>query len=367
MIVLGVTALSKGGVWRHVRDLALGLREREHEVAVGLLGEAPQLRDEARSLELPIVALDAAARDRHALLHLHLHNTYDAYALRLLARRRRCGPTVLTEHLPRTNAADEQLLPAPRTPGGHTLRTGFKRAHFGLSHRVIAVSTGSRDFIVSRYGDLGDKLVVVPNGVPVPASVVRGRVRGAGPLRVSLLGSLIVQKGHDVLVEAAHHATQDWRAEIYGAGPHLERLTAAAADVPGRVRFMGWSDRPDEVVGASDVVCVPSRWEAAPYVALEAMAAAVAVVATRVDGLEDMVEDGVTGRLVASEDPRALAAALDDLALDAAGCAAMGAAGHGRAARLWSLEAMIGATEAVYRDAEQAGHVRPGRRARGGA
>jgi glycosyltransferase involved in cell wall biosynthesis len=363
VIVLGLTAMTKGGVWRHVRDLALGLRSRGHEVALGLVEGADELRGEARSLRLPVTALHRSARDPQALLHLHLHNTYDVHALRLLASRRRCGPTVLTEHLPRTDAADDRLLADAHTPGTRPLRTAFKRLQFTLADRVIAVSLGSRVFLEERYGALGEKIAVVHNGVPAAHAAARDRPASQGPMLVVLLGSLIVQKGHDVLVEAAHHATQDWRAEVHGSGPHLERLAAAAADVPGRVSFMGWSDRPQEVVDGSDVVCVPSRWEASSYGALEAMAASVAVVASRIDGLDEIVEDGVTGRLVPTEDPRALAAALDELAADAGRRTAMGVAGHARVTRLWSLDAMVGGTEDVYADARRVAHVRRRHRA----
>lgn len=355
MIVLGVPATIKGGVWSHARDLAVTLRERGHEVKIGLTSRADELGREAASLDVPIVALEAAARDRHSLFHLHLHNTYDAYAMRLLVARRRAGPTVLTEHLPRTNAADERLLPGDhRTPGGHTARTIFKRCQYSLAHRIIAVSTSSGDFLAERYGDLAEKVVVVHNGVAVAPAVERMHAQRPGPTRVALLGSLIPQKGHDVLIAAARHAAQDWRAEVYGSGACLKQLVAAAGDVAGHVAFMGWSNSSAEVLRAADVLCVPSRWEASSYGALEAMAACVPVVASRVDGLDEIVHDNVTGRLVPPEDPVALAAALDGLAVDPELRAAMGIAGHARTVRLWGLDKMVSGTERVYLDARQA-------------
>src|SRR2546423_4204923 len=98
----------------------------------------------------------------------------------------------------------------------------------------------------------------------------------------------------------------------------------------------------------AEVLCLPSRWESCPYTALEAMAEGRAVVASEVDGLDEIVEHDRTGLLVAPENPAALASALDALAEERERCAELGRRGHERAARLFTLERMGAQTAAGY-------------------
>ena len=109
---------------------------------------------------------------------------------------------MLTEHLPRSNASDDTLLAGPRRSGAKQLKTLFKRAQAHRVERIVALSHGSRRFLQERYG-LTDRLLrTVPNGIalsghplPPPPST--------GTLRVLSVGALGMQKGHDVLIDAA--------------------------------------------------------------------------------------------------------------------------------------------------------------------
>jgi len=93
---------------------------------------------------------------------------------------------------------------------------------------------------------------------------------------------------------------------------------------------------------------VASRWEASSYAALDAMAAGLPVVATRVDGVEDIVAHNETGLLVAPANPLALGRQIDELLRDRARARAFGLAGRARVAREFSLERMISRTLAAY-------------------
>ena len=96
---------------------------------------------------------------------------------------------------------------------------------------------------------------------------------------------------------------------------------------------------------------MPSRWEACPYVALEAMAAGRPVVASAVDGLEDIVVPGETGMLVAPGSPAELTTALERLAGDRAFRRRLGEAGRARVERMFGIDRMVAGTLAVYEDA----------------
>jgi glycosyltransferase involved in cell wall biosynthesis len=351
-VTLASTARQRGGVWRHVIDLAEGLRAAGTDVLIALPADAADLHGAALERGLPSATVDQALRRDADIWHVHLHDTLEreATTLMLLRRLRRPGrPIAVTEHLPRTDATDPRLLPGPRTRGATTAKRAVKALHATVTDVTIALSHGSAAFLRERWG-WDARVRLVANGVaadPDPVDLPADR-----PLRVVVPGAVIMQKGHDVLLQAAALAREPWSATVVGEGPHREQFTAAARErgLSERVTFAGWVDDVPALVASSHVVGLPSRWESCPYAALEAMAAGRAVVGTAVDGLTDLVVDGASGRLVAPEDPRALAEALDELARDRRAVAAMGAAAHRRVRASFTKDMMISATASVYEE-----------------
>lgn len=163
---------------------------------------------------------------------------------------------------------------------------------------------------------------VCPMGIDVARLRAAGGARGSGVPTVLFLGRLVPVKGVDVLVRAAARWRSGARLVIAGAGPAEAALRALAAAAPGRIRFAGQllgGDR-DRALAAADVVALPSvrveggRTEGLPVVALEAMAAGAALVASDVGGLAELPPATVTR--VRPGDPAALADAVDSLVLD---------------------------------------------------
>ncbi len=355
MVTLATTVREPGGVGRHMLDLAAGLRERGVAVRFTAPADATALLAAARAARLDVVTLESLTADG-GVLHLHLADTYDLEFTRLLlsSRARRWGGRVVTEHLPRTNASDPLLAPADaRRRGAHLAKTVLKRLHLVLADRVVVVSSGNLDFVRRRYHVGTDRLRLVHNAQPPGAEPAPPPLAHDGPLRVIAVGALIRQKGHDVLIEAARRSAQPWQVSIVGTGPqqHTERLTAAALAVPGdRVSMLGWREDVHDLMTQHDVVAMPSRWEAFGYAALEALSMARALVASRVDGLDEVVESGVTGLLVPPDDPDALAAALDRLSLDRDLVVAMGSRGPARVADRFPFSSMVEDTMAIYQE-----------------
>jgi glycosyltransferase involved in cell wall biosynthesis len=351
-VILATTAASHGGVWRHIVDLAHGLRDAGIEASVALPGAAEALQHAAAVDDLCWMPLESSFNADAAVWHLHLHDTYDRMAFRAMAIRRvRSGrAVVITEHLPRTHASDPTLAPYfRRTPGAHLAKAGFKRSQYALADGVIAVGTSSARFLGSRYG-AARKLHVVYNGIDAAARAEPAQLPG-DPLRVLALGNLSWQKGFDVLIAAANLSEARWNVTLVGSGAQEAALQDSATTLePGRMTFSGWTDQPMSYLQSADIVCMPSRWESFPYTALEAGAAGKAVVGTMVDGLDEIVLDGQTGVLVAPDDPRALASALDKLASEPEAVAALGAAARERVSR-FSLSAMVEGTIAAYAQA----------------
>src|SRR5947209_4930029 len=201
-VALATTALARGGVWRHVEDLALGLRASGVDVVIGLLPAAAELRAASERLGLRWEPLGRSVGRHVGIWHAHLHDTYDRRILAALARRRAVGPSVVTEHLPRSPASDPSLEPHfRRTPGARPAKTAFKRVQVALADRTIAVSESSGRFLRTRYGLSGRSLRVVANGVTVPERAAGPALAGP-PLELVSVGSLIRQKGPDVALEA---------------------------------------------------------------------------------------------------------------------------------------------------------------------
>ncbi|MEE8640032.1 MAG: glycosyltransferase [bacterium] len=167
-------------------------------------------------------------------------------------------------------------------------------------------------------------------------------------------GRLAPQKGVDVLIQAVGLAGPKVRLKVAGSGPEEANLVETAKGYAAdKVEFLGHVDarRLAGLMASARAVVVPSRWpENTPAVVLEAFAAGAAVVASRVGGVPEMVEDGVEGLLVEAEDVRELAAALELLAGDARKGRKLGAAGRARLGSDYSFKEHMARLLEVYRE-----------------
>jgi len=186
--------------------------------------------------------------------------------------------------------------------------------------------------------------------------------RGDGPLLV-FVGRLVEEKGVEDLLHAVRLLLPDLpdtTALVVGEGqdrPALQTLTEALK-LAGRVHFTGWV-APEEIGGylaAGDVFVGPSRqgrdgWvEAQGLSFIEAMVAAIPVVATRVGGIVDSVRDGETGLLVAERSPAAIAAAVRRLMADPALVERLRRQGHALATAAFSRPASAAAFERLFEE-----------------
>jgi glycosyltransferase involved in cell wall biosynthesis len=241
---------------------------------------------------------------------LHVHG-YAAADFGRLAARATGAALVLHEHF-----AD------PTMPSYQGLAD---RLLAGLTDRAIAVSGSTRDFLVRERRVPPDRVRVIWNGAPLaefapvsPEQAASTRAAlGLPPeaLVIGTIGRLNEQKGHRYLLDAGPavfrrhpHA----RLLIVGDGDrsHALRQQAEALRIQERVVFAGHRSDVRELLGAIDVVCLPSLYEGTPLALFEAMAAARPIVASAVDGCAEILADEVTGLLVPPRDPPALAEAL---------------------------------------------------------
>jgi glycosyltransferase involved in cell wall biosynthesis len=157
-----------------------------------------------------------------------------------------------------------------------------------------------------------DKLHVVHCGVS-PAQFQPRRHEGPGS-RLLFVGRLAAVKGLPVLLEAVAQLAEERpnvKLVVAGDGPDRAKLEAQAKrfGIASRVEFRGYQSQAQvrELLGQTDVFAMASFAEGVPVVLMEAMAAGVPVIATRIAGVPELVEDGVSGFLVAPGEPRAIA------------------------------------------------------------
>jgi glycosyltransferase involved in cell wall biosynthesis len=192
--------------------------------------------------------------------------------------------------------------------------------------RVVTSPSFALAALVGRRWRLScDRIRVVPNPIDEATFAPAGdEAECAG--RILIVGRVERAKGHDVLIEALpriREAVPEAHLLLVGSdGGATEPLERRAAELGVReaVRFAGARGRGElpPIYRSAAVCAVPSRFEAFPYVALEAMACGRPVIASKVGGLLEVIDDGNDGLLVAPESPAALAAAITRLLLDAA-------------------------------------------------
>lgn len=181
-------------------------------------------------------------------------------------------------------------------------------------------------------------------GIPPDASVV------------GTIGRLMPQKGYHVLLKAAEIVLAR-RPETYfliiGRGELEEELRelAAALNIEHRVIFTGPRTDIEELLPIMDLFANSSLWEGLPTAILESMAARVPVIATRVSGNTELIEDGVTGRLVMPEDAEGLARGIMEmLAASPEERAAMCAKAYAYVRANFSIDQVARQHEALYRE-----------------
>jgi glycosyltransferase involved in cell wall biosynthesis len=152
---------------------------------------------------------------------------------------------------------------------------------------------------------------------------------------IGTAGRLVELKGIEYLLSAASALRHDFpnlRLEIAGSGPLREKLESVASQtgLGDRVKFLGWIDDIQSILPRWDIFVMPSLEEGFPIAALDAMAAGLPVVATRVGGVPELIEDGTTGWLVPPRDIESLGSRLRVLLSDRELRVRMGAAGYAR-------------------------------------
>jgi glycosyltransferase involved in cell wall biosynthesis len=307
-----ITSTDRRGAQIFATDLDVALTEKGWDVRTVALASG----SDGGSLNIPVLGHQELA---------------PATLLRLRSEARRSavvvahGSTTLTASALATAGTGIPFVYRSIGDPGFWAATPLRRARVQLLMRraqaVAVVWRGAADLLRDRFGLHPEQVRAIPNGVPAARfPLVDMRRRGEARHRLGLetdratvafVGALSPEKRVGDAI-AALRSLPDVALVIAGEGPERARLEAlAAADAPGRVRFLGVTDEPATVLAATDVLVLPSRTEGMPAVLIEAGMSGIPVVASGVGGVGEVVVDGVTGLLVVPGDRPTLVSAIE--------------------------------------------------------
>jgi L-malate glycosyltransferase len=343
-----------GGADAHVVDLAVAQRLRGDDVAVVCLGPT-RLGDALRSNGVPVAQTDSMSMvswvrllravlrsDRTDVVHSHGYRAdLVAMLVHRFVRRSKQPTWAVTAH------------GFIRTSYGLRVLTRLDEFALGRADVVIAVSSSE----ATRLAQLTRRQVhLVPNGVR-PATVL-SRVAaktelGCDPQRrlVGFVGRLTPEKRPDLFLDMAEIVAcshPDIEFVVIGSGPMSGDLQRRAAAGEARVVLTGLMPNAGTLMAAIDVLVCPSDSEGTPRVVIEAMLAGIAVVASDVGGVPDLIHHGHTGILVRPDSPVDVATAVSGLLHSEAHADSIGKCARAFATERFTAERMAAAVTATY-------------------
>ncbi|HVQ28079.1 MAG TPA: glycosyltransferase [Vicinamibacteria bacterium] len=355
-----IWSLQTGGAERVVADLARSLDRNRFRPMVCCLNFKGRLALELEAEGIPVFAVDKKRRaDLGALFrlarlmrreHVHVVHTHlwtSSLWGRLAALLARVPVRVVTEHNIDTWRGRGHLF--------------VDRILARFTHHFVFVSQEVASFYRAHLPLVADdRCLVVHNGidrVPFEQTIDRNAVRDRMGLPreavvAGVVGRLDERKGHRYFLEAMKRLAGEpgLHAVVVGEGREKDALFAQRRELglEPRVHLVGYWASLAEALAAIDLFVLPSLMEGHPLAILEAMAAGKPVVATRVGGNHEAVDDGRSGLLVPPRDAEALAEAISSLARDSERAARMGLEGRRLLGERFSLEAAVRANEQIY-------------------
>jgi glycosyltransferase involved in cell wall biosynthesis len=351
-----------GGVERHVLGMLAGLAAQDVSTLLVLFHD-DELAAQARAMGIDPVILSprnvawpvtsrrlARILEWHGIRVVHVHG-YKATVFCALARRWYSFAMVKTEH----------GLPEPMAGGpAHAWRNRLYHWLDGVATRMArATVCYVTEDLRRRFGQAHSGLrgLVIPNGVstmerqqfPRPPDMRKGC------FNLLIVGRLDRVKGHNLAIEAV--AAQDQSENVYlhivGAGPCESELRnlVESLGIAARVQIQGFRRNVYDYIAHCDVLLMPSLHEGLPYTLLEAMALGIPVIASRVGGLAEVIQDGATGLLITPGNVSVLADAIRRLIADPSLRARLGDEALRLQRAKYSLEAMASSYLNVYREA----------------
>jgi glycosyltransferase involved in cell wall biosynthesis len=360
------TSMGLGGADQQLLSAAQVLRTRGHEIFIVSLTPLGPMGLQARDLGLAIESLEMrrGIPDPRGLARL----------VRLV---RAWQPDVVHSHMVHANLMARALRLLVRVPvlvstihnvyeGGPLWMAAYRLTNRLVDHMTIISEAAANRFIHERIVPRR-LLTVVPNGIDtdrlrnVPPgtreATRRALALGESEFAWLAVGRFEIAKDYPTMLRAFARLREHHPGAVLllvGRGSLQQDAEALTAELTldGAVRFLGVRDDVPAVMSAADGYVMSSAWEGMPMVLLEAAAAALPIVATRVGGNQEVVLDGETGFLVPAGDSEALALGMSRLmGLSRTQRRSMGERGHEHVRANYGLSRVAERWERVYREA----------------
>jgi glycosyltransferase involved in cell wall biosynthesis len=386
-----ITRLDRGGSAENTLLTVIGLNPRRYQVmlAYGASSESNLTPDEVASLEHRLAAARAVGVELAVIPSLvrRLTPVRDLASLMAMMRLiRRFNPRVVHTHTSKAGALGRVaawLCHVPvvvHTPHGHifygyygrVLSACFVTVERWLGHMTDALialtEAGKQEYAERRIAPV-ERLRAIHSGINLEsyqrnsASPAMARKALGLPTRgpiIGVLGRLVAIKGHEYLVEALPMILKKFPSTMLlfvGEGPERGPLAARAASlgVSHHIRMVGAQFDLPSYVAACDVIAQPSLNEGMGRTVLEALYMGKPVIASRVGGLQELIDHGHNGLLVPPASPSALAHAVCSLLWDHTRLRRMSQAARNSVGRQFSAEAMVAAIDRLYGELLMAG------------
>jgi glycosyltransferase involved in cell wall biosynthesis len=358
-----------GGTERQVMNLAAGLDPERFDLHIACNGKVGELLGEATALGVPVT--------EYAIKSLYNFGSMKA-RLRFARNLRERSIEIVHSYgfysnlfaIPAARLAGVPVVIASIRDCGETLTPTQKRVQrffCSMADCILANAEGVRRWLI-REGYPACKIQVIRNGIVGPAPMaarcdggwLRQEFGLASDTRlIAVCSRLNAMKGLEYFLDAAAvvgRLRPDVRFLIVGGNGHksdgtyqaeLERY-AASRGLETRVIFTGFRTDVARMLPEIDISVLPSLSEGLSNSLLEAMAAGVPVIATRVGGTPELVEDGTTGLLVPPRDSGALSQSMTLLLDNPQTARRIGAAGRSHVLSRFSIDKMVQDTQALY-------------------
>jgi len=357
-----ITELERGGAEILLLELVKALPEKNFDIKVGYLRGQGTLVKEFKTNKIDITFFNIRSRfdiigifklifflKKHCFDIVHTH-LIDADIFGYIAAKIAQVPVIVsTKH--NTDTFRKKKLPA----------VWLDTFLANNSTKVIAVSAAVKDFLIKFQKINPNNIEIIYNGVDLKKINRTIDIKQAKTaLRINpedyVIGCIArfdEQKGHRYLVQAINKVLAKIKNVFFvfvGTGRLESKIKERInqLNLNDKVKFLGQRDDINNILSALDVFVLPSVWEGLGIVLLEAQAAYLPVVATKVDGIAEVVKDGVTGLLVPAKDAQSLAAAIINLIEDNDKAQQYGKNGHEFVAQNFTIEKMANKIETLY-------------------
>jgi glycosyltransferase involved in cell wall biosynthesis len=361
LLLLG-TQMAFGGAQTLLLDQALWFKGQGHKVVAAFFYDRDDLYDKwLKSYDIPLYNLNAFNKTTGYTKKI-TNLIAGMWRLWKLLRAEKFDAVVTFTH-------DSNMLGLPLAwLAGVPVRVG---THLGVIRGIphwreklhsILVNTGIIQVLIAASTRTRDNAVqegISPNHIEIIFNAISPFKLSAGD-RISArqklgllendffliaVGRLVYEKGHEFLIQAIPSVTRSFpnvAVGICGSGPLFGQLKEqiSALALENKVRLLGQWENVRELLAAADAFVLPSRWEGLPMALLEAMMAGLPIIATKVEGVEEVIVEGKHGFLVPTENANALADAIIQLLTDPQLRHKMGAAAKEQVLELYTTGRM---------------------------